>query len=140
MQNVAKPSENELIELLVFNKEDIENNKINFRWIHSGEFKYNGDMYDVVEKNETEKQLIIYCINDTKEKKLEEEFEKKVKDNLADKKQKSDNNPFQKLISEAVCYSLIISLNENKSNFGADFSVNYKSISKEIPSPPPKYS
>ncbi|MDZ7626016.1 MAG: hypothetical protein U5J96_16410 [Ignavibacteriaceae bacterium] len=52
------PSEEEMIELLIFNKEDIENNKIDFRWIHSREFKYNGDMYDIVTKEETDKQLI----------------------------------------------------------------------------------
>ncbi|MCZ7614993.1 MAG: hypothetical protein M5T52_16010 [Ignavibacteriaceae bacterium] len=33
-------------------------------------------MYDIVIKEETEKELIVLVINDTKEEKLEEEFEK----------------------------------------------------------------
>ena len=86
MQQADKPSKGELIEFLVFDKDDILNGKVNFRWIHSREFKYNGDMYDIVKKEETDKQLIVHCINDTKEKKLEEEFEKRVhKNSLEDK-------------------------------------------------------
>ena len=81
MLRADMPSEEEMIELLIFNKDDIENNKIDFRWIHSREFKYNGDMYDIVTKEETAEQLIVYVINDTKEKKLEEEFEKRVHKN-----------------------------------------------------------
>ena len=57
MQRADMPSEEEMIELLIFNKEDIENNKIDFRWIHSREFKYNGDMYDIVTKEETVRLL-----------------------------------------------------------------------------------
>ena len=71
------PSEEEMIELLIFNKEDIEKGRLDFKWIHSREFKYNGDMYDIVTKEETDEQLIVHVINDTKEKKLEEEFEKR---------------------------------------------------------------
>ncbi len=88
MEQANKPSKEEMIELLIFNKKDIQEGKINFRWIHSREFKYNGDMYDIVKKEETDRQLFFYCINDTKEKKLEEEFEKRVHKNSSEDKQR----------------------------------------------------
>ncbi|HEY6435664.1 MAG TPA: hypothetical protein VIY47_03675, partial [Ignavibacteriaceae bacterium] len=62
MERADKPSKDEMIELLIFNKEDIQKRKIDFKWIHSREFKYNGEMYDIVEKKENDDQLIVYCI------------------------------------------------------------------------------
>ena len=139
MQQAEKPSEEELIELLVFNKEDFLGQKINFRWIHSREFKYNGDMYDVVKKEENDKQLFLYCINDTKEKKLEEEFEKRVHQNSSENKQRPTvNNHINILLSEpiqpeqigiALVYECIFNF------WRADF---YNSPYLEIPSPPPR--
>lgn len=134
------PSKEELIELLVFNKEDIVNQKINFRWIHSREFRYNGDMYDIVEKEETESQLIIYCINDTKEKKLEEEFEKRVHQNSSENKQKpSANYLINNLLSEAVQNEKIRMELIPEFIFREQFASRYKSIHSEIPSPPPRF-
>ncbi len=96
------PSKEEMIELLIFNKEDILEGKIDFRWIHSREFKYKGDMYDIVTKEETDKQLIVYVINDTKEKKLEEEFEKRVHKNSTEDKQLPSVIKYSLSISEPV--------------------------------------
>ena len=133
------PSEEEMIELLIFNKEDIENNKIDFRWIHSREFKYNGDMYDIVKKKETDEQLIVYVINDTKEKKLEEEFEKRVHKNSTEDKQRSTINSFNFIsISEPVQSELIGIAIINEAVFNYWRTDIYKSIHPDIPSPPPR--
>jgi hypothetical protein len=140
MNEAANPSNKNKIELMVFNKEDILNQKINFRWIHSREFKYNGDMYDIVKKEENKNQLILYCINDTKEKKLEEEFEKRVHQNTSENKQRpSANFQLNILLSEAV-------QNENISTellpeyiFREQLIIGYKSNHLEIPSPPPRF-
>ena len=139
MELVSKPSKEEMIEVLIFNKEDIQKGKINFRWIHSREFKYNGDMYDIVKKEETEDQLIVYCINDTKEKKLEEEFEKRVhKNSLEDKNLPANKNIINILLSEPIINEqinndLVYELSFN--NWRADF---YQSTFLDIPSPPPR--
>jgi hypothetical protein len=138
MMRADMPSEEEMIELLIFNKEDIENSKIDFRWIHSREFKYNGDMYDIVKKSETDKQLIVHVINDTKEKKLEEEFEKKVHKNSSENKQLPSVIKFSLSISEPAQSNQIIFLLDYQSTFECRQYSSYKSLYLEIPSPPPR--
>jgi len=134
------PSKEELIELLVFDKEDILNQKINFRWIHSREFKYNGDMYDIVKNEENENQLILYCINDTKEKKLEEEFEKRVHQNSSENKQRpSANYQINILLSEAVQHEKLGTELMPEYIFKERLTNRYKSLHLEIPSPPPRF-
>ena len=125
------PSEEEMIELLVFNKEDIEKGRLDFKWIHSREFKYNGDMYDIVTKEETDEQLIVHVINDTKEKKLEEEFEKRVHKNSTENKHlPSISEPVQ---SEQI--EIMLACNSVFSYWRTD---SYKSLHPDIPSPPPR--
>jgi hypothetical protein len=139
MQRANLPSEEEMIERLVFNKEDISNNKINFIWIHSHEFKYNGDMYDIVEKLETDEQLIVYCINDTKEKKLEEEFEKKLhKNSREDKNRPSASNYNISLISEPAKSEQIRTDLVFECGYVCFLAGLYKSLLLDIPSPPPR--
>jgi Rps23 Pro-64 3,4-dihydroxylase Tpa1-like proline 4-hydroxylase len=133
------PSEEELIEVLVFNKADILEEKIDFRWIHSREFKYNGDMYDIVKKEETDEKLIVHCINDTKEKKLEEEFEKRVHQNSSEDKRLPVNKNiinslfFEPIQNEQISNTLVyeISLDYKRTDF-------YQSPFLDIPSPPPR--
>ena len=140
MLRADMPSEEEMIELLIFNKNDIDNNKIDFRWIHSREFKYNGDMYDIVTKEETAEQLIVYVINDTKEKKLEEEFEKRVHKNSTEDKQRSTINSFNFIsISEPVRSEQIEIAITHKSVFSNLRTNSYKSLHLDIPSPPPRF-
>jgi hypothetical protein len=139
IQRADMPSKEEMIELLIFNKEDIENNKIDFRWIHSREFKYNGDMYDIVKKEEDDKQLIVYCINDTKEKKLEVEFDRAVHKNSSDDKQRPTTNNYnfvfisEPVQSEQIGIAPVIETLLN--NWRTD---SYKSLYIDIPSPPPR--
>jgi len=141
MEQADKPSKEEMIELLIFNKEDIQKGKIDFKWIHSREFKYNGDMYDIVKKEEADGQLIVHCINDTKEKKLEEEFEKKVhKNSLEDKNLPVNKNIVnillsEPIVSEQINNDLVYELSFNI--WRADF---YQSTFLDIPSPPPRFA
>lgn len=139
MQRTYVHSEEEIVELLIFNKEDIIHGKINFRWIHSREFKYNGDMYDLVEKKETDDQLIIYCINDTREKKLEEDFEKKVQKNSFEDKQKPVTNILKFVsISEPVQFDKVTNSLVKTSSFGSLWNEFYQSYNLDIPTPPPR--
>lgn len=138
MQRADNTSEEEMIELLVFNKEDILEGKIDFRWIHSREFKYNGDMYDIVKKEETDKELIVYCINDTKEKKLEEEFEKRVHKNSTEDKQHPTINNYNISLSEPVQSEQIGIAVVYETAFNYLRTDSYKSLYLDILSPPPR--
>ena len=138
MMHADMPSEEEMIELLVFNKEDIEKGRLDFKWIHSREFKYNGDMYDIVTKEETEKQLIVHVINDTKEKKLEEEFEKRVHKNSTENKHIPSIIKYSSSISEPVQSEQIEIILAYNSVFSYWRTDSYKSLHTDIPSPPPR--
>lgn len=139
MEQASKPSKEEIVELLIFNKEDILNKKIEFRWIHSREFKFNGDMYDIVKKEETDKQLFFYCINDTKEKKLEEEFEKRVHKNSLENKQKPVSSNFNFVsISEPTQEEKLFNSIARENTFSNWLNEIYHSPNLDIPSPPPR--
>ena len=141
MLRADMPSEEEMIELLIFNKEDIEKGRIDFRWIHSREFKYNGDMFDIVNKEETDDQLIVYVINDTKEKKLEEEFEKKVHKNSSEDKQRQSTNNYNFVsLSEPVQSENVGTSQVCESKLNYWLNEFYRSIQPDIPSPPPRFA
>ena len=139
MQQADKPSKEGLVELLVFNKEDLLEQKIDFRWIHSREFKYNGEMYDVVKKIEDDKQVFLYCINDEREKRLEKEFEKVVQNNSTENKQRPVKyNHFNILLSEPVKSEQNSIALVYKCEFNYSRTDSYNSPHLEIPSPPPR--
>jgi hypothetical protein len=140
MLRADMPSEEEMIELLIFNKEDIEKNKIDFRWIHSREFKYNGDMYDIVKKEEKEGKLFLYCINDSQEEKLDKEFNKKVEETTTNKKQKpNDSNPFKYIVSEPVCYLTFSRMNVTHSTHESYDNGIFNKIIGDVLTPPPEF-
>jgi len=139
IREVKEITDTDEIQILVFNKWDIQNSKIDFNWIHSDEFKYNGDMYDIVKKEENENQLILYCLNDSKETKLEKDFECEFDNNTTNKKQNSgDNNPFKTINSEAAGETATNASDVKKMSYGFNYIKNYIPICTEIPSPPPK--
>jgi hypothetical protein len=138
MLRADMPSEEEMIELLIFNKEDIQKGRIDFRWIHSREFKYNGDMYDIVTKKEANDRLIVYVINDTKEKKLEEEFEKRVHKNSIENKHLPSVIKYSSSISEPVQSNRVSFTLEYQSSFDCQLNNTYNSLYLDIPSPPPR--
>jgi len=141
MREAEEFADVEEIQILIFDKSDIQNSIVDFRWIHLNEFKYNGDMYDIVKKEENENQLILYCLNDTKETKLEKDFERELDNNTTNKKQNSgDNNPFKTLNSEAATETALNSSDVKKINYGFNYIKNYVPVCTEIPSPPPKLS
>jgi hypothetical protein len=141
LREVKEIADADAIQILVFDKSDIQNSKIEFMWIHSDEFRYNGDMYDIVKKEENENQLILYCLNDSRETKLEKDFERELDTNTTNKKQNAgDNNPFNTLNSEAAGESSLNQSDVKRISFGFNYIKNYAPICTEIPSPPPKFS
>jgi hypothetical protein len=141
IREVKELADTDEIQILVFDKSDIQKSKIEFMWIHSDEFRYNGDMYDIVKKEENENQLILYCLNDSRETKLEKDFERELDNNTKNKKQNTgDNNPFNTLNSEAAGESSLNLSDVKRISFGFNYIKKYVPICTEIPSPPPKFS
>jgi hypothetical protein len=138
MQQAEELSEKELLELLVFNKKDILKQKIDFKWIHSREFRYKGEMYDVVKKEENNNKLFLYCINDKKEKRLEKEFEKRVNNNSTNSKRRHVSTHFNILLSEPVQSEQLNFRLCSECIFNYYLTDSYNSIHSEIQSPPPR--
>ncbi len=70
-----------------------------FAWIDKHEFRYNGELYDVVEKKIINGRLYLTCINDTKEKILIKKF--------TDIARKQNNEPAKSASSIQVFLSLV---------------------------------
>src|SRR4030067_1306808 len=84
--------------LLSFKKSDIEKGKVDFKWKDKKEFRYNGGMYDIVEKTETEDSIHLYCFYDHKENLLEANFNKHFE------REKKDKNSSRTLIELQLTY------------------------------------
>jgi len=95
-------------------------------------------MYDIVTKEVTDEQLIVYVINDTKEKKLEEEFEKRVHRNSTENKNLPTIVKYNSSISEPVFSNQINFILDYQSAFDCRLNDLYKSLYFDIPSPPPR--
>jgi hypothetical protein len=97
-------------------------------------------MYDIVKKEENDKRHFLYCINDTKEKKLEEEFAKKIQENSSDDKHFSSTFKFNISISEPVqSENVRITLACDLQTYYRQTD-SYKSLHLDIPSPPPRFA
>jgi hypothetical protein len=95
-------------------------------------------MYDIVTKEETDEQLIVHVINDTKEKKLEEEFEKRVHKNSTENKHLPSIIKYSSSISEPVQSENAGTTPVCESKLNYWLNEFYRSIQPDIPSPPPR--
>ncbi len=131
---------NEELMQLSFKKSDMENGNIDFNWKHKREFRYNGEMYDVVEKTETQDSISFYCYRDIKEKKYEENFDKHYENENGNEKQ----IPYGKFLSKiklgdlfsAGIFNLTQKISKHIFPPGSKHKIYFAEI--DIPFPPPK--
>jgi hypothetical protein len=139
MKRASNPSDKDIIEYMIFNKEDIENKRINFQWIHSKEFRYDGNMYDIVERDEDDSLFYFYVIHDVKENKLEKNFNKKVEDNTSNSKQQTnEKNTLKILYSELLKDRKVIPDFKTQQKYNFFYTENYISAWQDVPTPPPR--
>ena len=104
-------------------------------WLKAGkEFTYRGEMFDVVKIKICKDKKYIYCINDTREKKLISDFSR---NNEPDQKTKKLVSSFQYIyVIQPATFPHIT----ETSNF--DYSIqsfNIVSVDADVNSPPPKF-
>lgn len=139
--SIEKKQVKEKIILLSFLKSDIENKTIDFIWKHSREFKFNGSMYDIVERIDSADSVHFYCFLDKKENKLKADFNKHFEHNKGDQKNNSKGRTIaaqqltdlfhsQLTSTEPVCF---------RQKYSSYLETTYQGNEPEIPSPPPKY-
>lgn len=125
--------ENELT-CITINKKEISVSE--FR--EKDELEYKGSMYDVVNKKENDKYYTFYCVNDVKESQLIKNFGTHFDENK-EKTNQNNSKILIPLIAPAVIRNdkivkridFVLSLNNN-------FSFNYRSISPDTYTPPPR--
>lgn len=134
ISNVVPPDE---ISVLIFNEAGYSG----LIWNGNKEFRYNGNMYDVVKVSKKENGNVhIYCINDKKETKLLTELEKQTQNNSS---RSTSENQRQNLFSPFSNFYLPANTNtdfvpEESTILAPDFQSSFISFIEDIPSPPPK--
>ena len=107
------------------------------------EFRFNGEMYDVVKYKITGDYITCYCIRDFKENILFAGLEQLVKQNMTDNpQQKHNTHNLSKKINQIVFFHTLeintIVLSSIHFNFQI-FGDKYKSIILDKHTPPPQY-
>ncbi|MBK7629434.1 MAG: hypothetical protein IPJ23_01695 [Ignavibacteriales bacterium] len=129
------------LSILVFSIDELKNNKYDFIWEKpEKEFRFNGKMYDIEDKKETEDSVYYTCYYDHKENIIEELFSLQFADHTKD----TTTNFTQRVILVGL-YSENIDIAYSK-----HFNDNIKSIPlpikeavtpnpiEDIPTPPPR--
>lgn len=139
-QAIEQKQVKEKIIILSFLKSDIEDKRIDFVWKHSREFKYNGSMYDIVERYDTEDSVHFYCFLDKKENKLKADFNKHFENNKGDKKNNSGGRtiPAPQVTDMFHSASSVIGQDSNRQEYFCSLESTYQNNDPDIPSPPPK--
>jgi hypothetical protein len=102
-------------------------------WENENEFRFNDEMYDVIEKKICNNQIIIRCISDKKETTLLNEYQKNNNRN-------SSNSVIAQLITAAFILPIDCSLQQPKKIIQKNF-IDHSSSLQKLPStivlPPP---
>ncbi len=104
-------------------------------WIRPGkEFRYKGEMYDVVKTRTTDHKKYLYCINDTREKQLVDDFKNHFK------RRKKTEGKVKRLFTkiyfcQKTSFGCQIFSSDIFFNSMVDF---YEPINIKVPLPPPK--
>jgi len=137
---IEKKEIDEEIILLSFKKSDIEEGKIDFKWKHKKEFRYNGGMYDIVERIDTADSVHFYCFYDHKENLLESNFNKHFDKENEDKKHNSAGRALlaQQITDLFFVTSDLFYTQESKLTYSPYLEKGNSLNEPEVPSPPPK--
>ncbi len=109
-------------------------------WVRDGkEFRYHDEMYDVLKSEIDKGKVIYYCVKDRDEKELESSFEKLLKKNQ-NNEGKSRNISQKELSKYFPVSKILIPSVQKTNNFNFCILSFYKSLNKEILSPPPEVS
>lgn len=61
-----------------FYLDELEADPSNMTWIHSREFRFHGEMYDILDRQEVNGRMLLHCIHDVKESGLFAELDRMV--------------------------------------------------------------
>ncbi|HBF87870.1 MAG TPA: hypothetical protein DDX39_04430 [Bacteroidales bacterium] len=132
------------LECFEFEQSYLDNPDNDFRWVKVKEFRYKGKLYDILKTEKTQNQVKLYCINDTDEEMLVDNF-LKYSDDLANTNvpQKQSKQRTLKLLKIVA----IVGLHDTNTLFNISDEINIHSIAflddifaKQITPPPKQFS
>ena len=118
----------DVVEILLTNEQSKQ-----VDWEDENEFRFNGEMYDVIEKKIVKKQLFIRCVEDRKETALLNEYQK-------DNKRNSSNSITVQLITAQFILPNDCSLKQPEKIISQNFihrSSSLQNIASTVLLPPP---
>ncbi len=112
-----------------------------FRWLHKGEFRFGGQLYDIARSVNHHGETWFYCIADKKETHLMTELDNQVRNEMKKNRTgKNQHDTLQRLLSPFIMSLFnteIVSLHDfNKIN--TFFAFSSKTWSRQPDLPPPK--
>ncbi|QQS35356.1 MAG: hypothetical protein IPM56_14040 [Ignavibacteriales bacterium] len=124
---------------LSFQKSDIKNGLVNLQWKHSKEFRYNDEMYDIVEEYESSDSIHYICHHDKKEKELEKNLSKHYEKDDARKNSRSTRNIIIQQVTDLFSYPEINNYQQiSKQTYLVSTEYIAELNDPEVPTPPPK--
>jgi hypothetical protein len=107
--------------VLVLDKE--ESSQV--EWENKHEFRYQNEMYDVIDQRREGSHLVIRCIPDEKEKELLEAYEKIA--------QKNNNSPAQTSLIKLITAPFIVSVSESLNQPQKEIQKDYFFFTAQLP-------
>ncbi len=92
-------------ERLLFYADQLEADDANLTWIHDWEFRYHGEMYDILERKTIEGKLVYVCIHDVKESGLFARLDKMVEKGLESNVPVQHQRKFLKVFSSSLFFA-----------------------------------
>jgi hypothetical protein len=134
IQKISAILPSDKLTCIKFLKKDLSRSE----WIGKNEFEYNGSMYDVVKKGETNQYYSFYCLNDQNEEILIKNYNRQF-DNNKDKTTQHSSRTFVTLVAPAILKNKTsIKRTDTVSSITNYLSFNYQSIWLDKLTPPPK--
>lgn len=112
-----------------------------FLWIHKGEFRYHGQMYDIARSIRQDGETWFYCIADTKETQLVANLEKKIKHEMEKNRTgKNQHDNMQRLLSPFTLAQFHPPFTNEFNPLEIDTPISFSSITWSNPPdlPPPR--
>jgi hypothetical protein len=131
---------NKYADQLVFSLED-KTSIDGLEWKGSDEFSWKGEMYDLVESKTKNGKLVIRCINDKNETKLQKDYEKMQKDDFKGKSSRNTATEILKFVNSIyVCEIVNIPVLNiiSKEKYFCTTGDNLRSFATDVLTPPPQ--
>ena len=103
LASIEEDDSDENVLALSFKRSDIESGNICLQWKNKNEFRYNGNMYDILDKVETSDSIFFYVYCDDIENLLESNFYCYIEDEKKNSKQNSYFNTIKTPVCDLFC-------------------------------------